>query len=226
MAHRSLDELRKNHELESFQLAKKTACGLCEVKFSSVNLPVAVTLKAIYDLRHTWMLRRAAQLEQQQLIAAQAHGHHHSSGGGSGGNSGGGGNSNADPPMSSTGGAGSTSTGGGGVEGGGSLAGAGGTAEARKRVTVLAHNGALLQPTRSYDSRRVCSFCAQFFQQDEVYRPSFGAKLAALQSEKQHQEAVQITFLICLVISTTHCFVTAFLSFCLPASDCDLLRIA
>lgn len=53
-----LDDLKKNHQEEAFQLKKKIACGLCEVKFSEVNLPVAVTLKAIYDLRHTWMLRR------------------------------------------------------------------------------------------------------------------------------------------------------------------------
>jgi hypothetical protein len=53
-------------------LKKKKTIGLCEVKFSEVNLPVAVTLKAIYDLRHTWMLRRTAQLEAKKQAALQA----------------------------------------------------------------------------------------------------------------------------------------------------------
>lgn len=51
--------------------------------------------------------------------------------------------------------------------------------------------GAFLQPTRSYDQRRVCSFCAQFFESDEVYRPSFGAKLAKLQDEKRAKEQAE-----------------------------------
>jgi hypothetical protein len=62
---------------------------------------------------------------------------------------------------------------------------------ASKRVTLLTQNGALLQPTRSYDQRRVCAFCAQFFDFDEVYRPSFGAKLAKLQDEAKAKEVAE-----------------------------------
>jgi len=151
-----LDELKKNHQEEVFQLKKKRACGLCEVKFSEVNLPVAVTLKAIYDLRHTWMLRRTAQLEAQKQAALQAR-----------------------------------KSPGGDLESDLSIVSVDKKEDAKHRVTVLVQNGALLQPTRSYDQRRVCSFCAQFFESDEVYRPSFGAKLAKLQAEKREKETAE-----------------------------------
>lgn len=151
-----LDDLKKNHQEEAYQLKKKRPCGLCEVKFSEVNLPVAVTLKAIYDLRHTWMLRRTAQLEAQKQAALQAR-----------------------------------KSAGADLESDLSIVSVEKKEDAKHRVTTLVQNGALLQPTRSYDQRRVCSFCAQFFESDEVYRPSFGAKLAKLQDEKREKEAAE-----------------------------------
>jgi type II secretory pathway pseudopilin PulG len=161
-----LDDLRKCHEEEGFKLKKKRACGLCEVKFSEVNLPVAVTIKAIYDLRHTWMLRREAQ-----LVAAR------------------------EAELAKPGGGDAEAK---GVGGGGSVmtsssvtsmaAKAAENKVEAKRVMQLVQNGALLQPSRSYDQKRVCSFCAQFFDSDELYRPSFGAKLAKLQEEKRQKE--------------------------------------
>jgi len=170
--HATLDALRKCHEEEGYQLKKKRSCGLCEVKFSEVNLPVAVTIKAIYDLRHTWMVRRAQQLEAQRLAALR------------------------DASLQKRAGSPPTGGGGGGPDSGADLLAEGGGDDkaegaAKQRVTLLTHNGALLQPTRSYDQKRVCAFCAQFFSFDEVYRPSFGAKLAKLQDESKARELIE-----------------------------------
>ena len=52
--HQQLGALQKNQLLENYGRAKKRPCGVCEVLFSEINLPVAVTLKAVYDLRHKW----------------------------------------------------------------------------------------------------------------------------------------------------------------------------
>ena len=45
-----------------------------------------------------------------------------------------------------------------------------------------------LAVTRSYDTTRVCFFCAQFFDQDAFFRPSYGSKLAALVQDKETKE--------------------------------------
>ncbi len=52
--HQAQGALQKNHVLEDYGRSKKRPCGVCDVLFSVENLPVAVTLKAIYDLRHSW----------------------------------------------------------------------------------------------------------------------------------------------------------------------------
>jgi hypothetical protein len=80
--------------------------------------------------------------------------------------------------------------GGGGGSGGGSSSNKGKMweRESAKRISTLTQNSAKISVMRSYDTCRVCCFCAQFFDQDEVYRPSYGAKLARLMLDKEEKE--------------------------------------
>ena len=60
-------------------------------------------------------------------------------------------------------------------------------------LAKLVPNGALLQPVNAYTPVQVCLFCAQFFDDDEGYRPSYTGKLEAMlteaDKEDEHEEA-------------------------------------
>ena len=51
----------------------------------------------------------------------------------------------------------------------------------------------MLQPVNAYTNVQVCLFCAQFFEDDEGYRPSYTGKLEAMHGEADkaddHEEA-------------------------------------
>ena len=141
--HLQFDDLMKDHQDEDLKIRGKQACGLCEKFFSLSNLPVSVTVKAIYDLRHKFLLRHEVEATEGtgQEIAVSPPGH----------------------PTGTTG----TAL----VQG------------QTKRLAKLIDRSSSLQATHVYDSKHICNFCAQFFRDDEVYRPSFDKTLHAMKED-------------------------------------------
>ena len=110
--------LERSISKEKYGIEQRKACGLCYRQFLPENLVLAVTLKAILDLRETWGTRY-------------------------------------DPDIS--------------------------------RIKI---NPNLKRAPLCYNETRVCVFCAQLFDNQEMYRPSWKAKQAEQRRLKIEQEAL------------------------------------
>lgn len=101
-----LDKARKE---ESLGTSKKVSCGCCMQLFLPLNLPQAVSQKAIMDIRNHW---------SRELLSS--------------------------------------------------------TLDSTSKISILSKSSDIQRGTiRYYDQVKVCYFCAQFFQEQELYRPSF-----------------------------------------------------
>jgi hypothetical protein len=191
--HQRLSDLKKSHLLEDYKLQRKRPCGVCEVIFSEICLPVSVTNKAVYDLRHTWLMRDAArQMAQRQkeiefalktqkkektkaidfasIVSTQRTaefaGERMTA-------------LTEKQMISKNNDTGSTP---------GNLK----ERENMKRISAICLNSsANLSVTRAYDATKICCFCAQFFDQSEVFRPSFDASLSRLLRAKEAREIAE-----------------------------------
>jgi hypothetical protein len=126
--HTFKSDLDKAHAEEKCGSTKKSPCACCQQMYLYVNLPKAVTMKAMIDIRLLW----SGNLKSSTVY-------------------------NSDWKASTS------------------------NSDTAKVVSVA---------PRLYDTVRVCTFCAQFFQDQESYRPSYGA-LVKEEKKKKYDEAVE-----------------------------------
>ena len=192
MEHNEMKQFRvsaldKAIKAESLGKMHRLACGCCLLVFLPINLPLKVSQKAVLDIRIKW----SGSLDSETVFGQQRTGQGEEAAAGS--------NPNPNPNREEAAAGSPEGKSAGEADGENDEGRVAAKSKAQSYLEKMAERLSVVP--RCYDEVSVCTFCAQFFQDSEQYRPSYdkiyyderkAAHLKAKEKERLYWDPLQL----------------------------------